>query len=358
MKLKKILHIIDSLQIGGAEKLLCNTIAELTGFEHLIVTLFPGKTNNLLPPNANYICLDARKITDVPSKRKLYKRILKDYKPDIIHSHLYFATVFAKWLSPSSVPLIFTQHFEFSKNAEKWYYRLVDRVLSKPAHNCIAVSNIVLQDYLHTTSFKGTTQIINNYIPEKYFNGTKKEIHKEKKLKLVSLGNIKAIKNQQFILDAFKFLKDLDVQCDIYGEGFQRLEMDQQAQDNHLPIFFKGEIPDSSIILSNYDLYIMPSLTEGFPLALFEAMASGLPVVVSDIPAFHELLGDECNYVSLSDPSSLRPVITKYFSNPYLLKNDGEKMRAVAMEKANKEIYLGKIIKLYEQLANGNGLNN
>ncbi len=355
--MKKIFHIIDSLQIGGAEKLLCNTITELTGFDHLIVTLFPAKDNALLPGNAKYICLGAKKITDIPSKRKLFRKIVKEYKPDIIHSHLYFATVFAKWLVPSSIPLIFTQHFEFSKNAEKWYYRFVDRILSKPAQHCIAVSNVVLQDYLHTTSFKGTTRIINNYIPEKYFNGTKKKIPEEKQLKIVSLGNIKTIKNQQFILDAFEFLKDMDVQCDIYGEGFQRLELEKQARDNHLHVFFKGEIPDSSVILTNYDLYIMPSLTEGFPLALFEAMASALPVVVSDIPAFHELLGAESNFVSLSDPSSLRSVIKKYLSDPDLLKKDGEKMREIAKEKANKEVYLGKLVNLYEQLINASVSN-
>ncbi len=351
--MKKILHIIDSLQIGGAEKLLCNTVAELTGFEHLIVTLFPAKDNSLLPANTKYICLEAQRITGIPSKRKLYQKIVKEYKPDIIHSHLYFATVFAKWLSPASVPLIFTQHFEFSKNAEKWYYRFVDRVLSKRSHHCIAVSNVVLQDYLQTTSFMGTTRIINNYIPEKYFNGIKKEASEEKKLKLVSLGNIKPIKNQQFILDAFEFLKDLDVECDIYGEGFQRLEFDRRARDHQLPIFFKGEIPDSSIMLTNYDLYIMPSRTEGFPLALFEAMASGLPVVVSDIPAFHELLGEECNFVSLSDPTSLRSTIEKYLSNPDLLRRDGKKMQEIAKEKANKEVYLDKIINLYKELTDG-----
>jgi len=355
--LKKILHIIDSLQIGGAEKLLCNTIAELTGFEHLIIALFPGKDKALLPANANYICLNAKKITAIPSKRKLYKKIIREYKPDIIHSHLYFATVFAKWLSPSSVPLIFTQHFEFSKNAEKWYYRVVDKLVSKRAHHCVAVSNVVLQDYLNNTSFNGKTRIINNFIPEKYFNGIKSQLPEEKKLRLVSVGNIKPIKNQQFILDAFEFLKDLEVQCDIYGEGFQRLEMDKHSRDNLLPVFFKGEIPDSSEILGNYDLYIMPSLTEGFPLALFEAMASGLPVVVSDIPAFHELLGEDCNFVSLSDPSSLRTTIKKYLSNPDLLKKDGEKMKEIAMEKANKEVYLKKIINLYKELTDGNVLN-
>ena len=348
--MKKILHIIDSLQIGGAEKLLCNTVGELTAFEHLIVTLFPGKDNGLLPANAKYICLDAKKITALPSKRKLYKKIVKEYKPDIIHSHLYFATVFAKWLTPSSIPLVFTQHFEFSKNAEKWYYRFVDRVVSNQAQHCIAVSNVVLQDYLHTTSFKGTTRIINNYVPEKYFNGIKTQSTEKKKLRLVSVGNIKPIKNQQFILDSFELLKDLGVQCDIYGEGFQRLEMGKQARGNHLPVFFKGEIPDSSEILTSYDLYIMPSLTEGFPLALFEAMASGLPVVVSDIPAFHELLGEECNFISLSDPTSLRTIITKYLSNPSLLKQDGEKMRQIAREKANKEVYLGKIVNLYKEV--------
>jgi glycosyltransferase involved in cell wall biosynthesis len=356
--LKKILHIIDSLQIGGAEKLLSNTVAELPGFEHLIVTLFPGKDNALLPANANYISLNAKKIIDIPSKRKSYNKIVKGYKPDIIHSHLYFATMFAKWLTPSSIPLIFTQHFEFSKNVEKWYYRVVDRVVSRPAHHCIAVSNVVLQDYLHTTSFKGTTHIINNYIPEKYFTGIKKEMPGEKKLNLVSVGNIKPIKNQRFILDAFEFLKDLNVQCDIYGEGFQRLELDKQAKDHHLHVCFKGEITDSSEILMNYNLYIMPSLTEGFPLALFEAMASGLPVVVSDIPVFHELLGEAGNFVSLSDPSSLRSIIEKYLLNPYLLKEDGDKMRELARKKADKKVYLEKLVNLYEQITNGSVISN
>jgi glycosyltransferase involved in cell wall biosynthesis len=102
----------------------------------------------------------------------------------------------------------------------------------------------------------------------------------------------------------------------------------------------------------------MPSRTEGFPLALFEAMASGLPVVVSDIPAFHELLGEECNFVSLSDPTSLRSIIKKYLSDPNLLKKDGEKMRELAKVKANKEVYLEKIVDLYRQVTDGTVILN
>ena len=349
--MRKVLHIIDSINIGGAEKLLCNTIAELTEFTHLIVTLFPSADSSLLPPNAIHKCLNVKKITELPFKWNAYLTILKEFKPDLVHSHLYFATVFAKWLTPSFIPLVFTQHFEFSKNAEKWYYNVTEKLVSNKTQVGIAVSNAVLKDYLSATAFKGTMHIIGNYIPDNYFtNDSRTKKGGSDPLKLIAIGNIKSIKNQQFILDAFEYLKDQNVVCDIYGEGAQKTFLEKQAREHNLKVFFNGRIDDPGKVLANHDIFIMPSLTEGCPLALFEAMANRLPVIVSDIPVFHEVLDNKGRYVSLNNPAQLRSIIEAYLQNKDLVVQEGEQMRALALAKASKEVYLKKIRSLYDTM--------
>ena len=171
---------------------------------------------------------------------------------------------------------------------------------------------------------------------------------------MVALGNIKPIKNQRYILEAFALLKDLPVLCDVYGEGPHRTEMENEARQKNINVFFKGQITDSSTVLPNYHLYIMPSLTEGFPLALFEAMATGLPATVSDIPVFHELLGENANYLPLGQPDALRGFVEHYLNNPQKLLTDGERAKELAAAKASKNGYLKKIRELYALLPSTN----
>jgi glycosyltransferase involved in cell wall biosynthesis len=181
-------------------------------------------------------------------------------------------------------------------------------------------------------------------------SGNNKSNGQQRTLKLIAIGGIKPIKNQQFILDAFEHLKGLDVTCDIYGDGDQKSELEKRAKENGLQVFFKGNISDPSRVLSDYDIYIMPSLTEGFPLALFEAMASRLPVVVSDIPVFHEILDNQGNYVSLQNPAQLRTVLEPYLQNRDRVIQEGDQMRQLALRKAGKEVYLKKLRFLYHSM--------
>jgi glycosyltransferase involved in cell wall biosynthesis len=346
---KRILHIIESLKPGGAENLLCNTVSELTEYQHLIVTVFAEPDLSLLPKNATYISLNAKHKADVFLKRGAFKKIIKHYKPALVHAHLYFATVLAKAFTPPKIPLLFTQHFEFSKNTSKWYYAFVDKLFSTKEQTCLAVSNAVLQDYVKSTKFGGQTKVIGIYIPDRYFS-LPRPFYAGGQLKMVALGNVKPIKNQRYLLEAFALLKDLPVMCDVYGEGPLRTEMENEAREKNINVFFKGQITDSSTVLSNYHLYIMPSLTEGFPLALFEAMATGLPPAVSDIPVFHELLGENASYLPLGQPDVLRGFVEHYLNHPQKLVTDGDRAKQLAAAKASKKGYLQKIRELYTLL--------
>jgi glycosyltransferase involved in cell wall biosynthesis len=348
----KILHVIESITIGGAEKLLCNTIPEMPEYDHLVLSVFSSNDLSILPKDVKHVSLNAKTKMDVFLKRSAYKKIIKQYQPDLVHAHLYFATVLAKAFTPGKIPLIFTQHFEFSKNAPKWYYGSLDKFLSRKKHHCIAVSNRVLQDYLATTSFKGSVHVVGNYIPETYFKNSEKSDFGKKDLRLIAVGNVKPIKNQRYILEVFKNLKDLDVSCDIYGNGEEKELLESMAKKHDLKVHFKGIVTEPNSVLENYDLFIMPSLTEGFPLALFEAMAKKLPVLVSDIPVFHEMLNGSGNYMQLEKPGEVRDIILKYLNHPDLLKTDGQKMQTLARQKVDKKNYLDKLKNIYIQALN------
>jgi glycosyltransferase involved in cell wall biosynthesis len=214
----------------------------------------------------------------------------------------------------------------------------------------VAVSNVVLQNYLASTKFKGKTVVIGNYVPDDYFQ-LNRNGRDSKQLRLVALGNIKAVKNQQYLLRAFSFLKNMPVSCDVYGEGTDRLQFEEKARAEKLAVYFKGSVADSRAVLANYDLYIMPSLTEGFPLSLFEAAAVGLPPVVSDIPVFHEVLDDCGDYLPLNDPGQLRIVIQKYLANPDLLEQKSREIKKLALKKASRTTYVQKLEMLYSSLS-------
>jgi glycosyltransferase involved in cell wall biosynthesis len=158
------------------------------------------------------------------------------------------------------------------------------------------------------------------------------------------------VKNHRYILEAFLHLKDLQVSCDVYGQGALFEELERQSKEYGVNVHFKGQIEDSSRVLMNYDAYLMPSLSEGFPLALFEAMATGLPVIVSDIPVFREVLQNDGHYISLSQPRQLRSIVEYYMSLPHLIKEDGMRMRELARQKASKQKYFENLKSVYSEL--------
>lgn len=346
----RILHVIETMQTGGAENLLRNTIQELTGHQHLIVTVFAQQEVPFIPTNATYICLGVKSKAGVPFARRAYRKLLKSFNPDVVHAHLYFACLLTKAFTPRHLPLVFTQHFEFSKNVSRWYYAAADRLVSSKKQTCVAVSQTVLKDYVHSTGFPGKTKVIGIYIPDRYFALEKKRRF-DGHLKLMALGNVKAIKNHKYLIEGFDLFKDLPVSCDIYGDGPDMESLEAAARHRNVAVHFKGTITDSAAVLPEYDAYIMPSLTEGFPLALFEASASGLPALVSDIPVFREVLDGEGDYFLLSDPSTLRPLVERYLQQPDLIKRQGERMRNIASGKVKRSLYLQKINALYQELA-------
>lgn len=95
-------------------------------------------------------------------------------------------------------------------------------------------------------------------------------------------------------------------------------------------VYLTGEIPDGARLLRAFDLYAAPSRKEGMPLAVVEAMALGLPVVASDIPAHREVLGPGYPAFLPNDPDLLARMIDRLLDDATARGTLGEQNRARA----------------------------
>ena len=128
---------------------------------------------------------------------------------------------------------------------------------------------------------------------------------------ILAVGNVKPHKNIKFLIDSFYSIKDIrsDIKLIIVGKnsGFFTKDKDVRPELRDSSIIFTGPVSDADLHLlyKNASIYVMPSLYEGFGLPILEAMAFKIPILVSAIPVFKELFGDDVSYFEPNDKNSL-----------------------------------------------------
>ena len=149
--------------------------------------------------------------------------------------------------------------------------------------------------------------------------------------RMVVVGNLRPIKNYIGMLNIVKQAKDrgLKISLDIYGEGNQREILEEIIIKYDLcnDVYLKGHILNIHDILPQYDCYLMTSFQEGFPNALSEAMASGLPCVSYKChDGFSELISDGYNgyLVTSNEEQKFVDRIEDLYTDPKLRKYIGQ----------------------------------
>lgn len=346
----RIIHIIDTLGTGGAERLLVGVIKNTPQWEHHVITLADeGSLRHELPPNCRYQSLGFRSKLDIWRCCRFIRKYIREKQINLVHSHLVMSHLVARLSTPRNVRLINSLH---NLNGEKLFRRpfsiptLLEKLTYKKRHLIMAVSQAVLDDYNKFIGVKGKAFVLHNFVEDRFFSDMPKAWHAGGKLKLIAVGTLKDQKNYQFLIRAMASAPQ-GVSLDIYGDGPLRSSLEKEIKALASPVRLMGNHQAIHAVLRDYDLYVMSSLHEGHPIALVEAMASGLAALVSDIPVLHEAMGDGGLYFGLGDPGDLLTKIRQIFEGQIDLNKYANYNWKLAQSTARKQQYLEKLTEVY-----------
>jgi glycosyltransferase involved in cell wall biosynthesis len=352
MKKKKVLHIINSLELGGAEKLLVTVINRIGDEyeQHLIVLRKPVTLLPQLTTLCKVTVLDfGSYFSLLPIIRKVKKYIVKN-DIDIVHAQLYWSGIVSRLAAKRNVKVFNTIQAISSEASYKFSKTILylEKITYRKRHHIIGVSEEVLKDFDKWVGLKGPSTVLYNVIGDQFFAERPKTIFSENQLRMVAVGNLRWQKNYPYAIEAFKRMPP-NVSLDIYGEGDQRAELQEQIDTHKLNIRLCGHHHNLENVLPGYDVVLMPSLYEGFSLGLMEAMACGLPPILSDIPVLREAALEHGIYVDLNNPDSLvdkaKQILEKKIDLPVL--------SAHALKRANEvarvDSHVKKLYSLYEE---------
>jgi glycosyltransferase involved in cell wall biosynthesis len=353
MNRQRIIHCIDSLYTGGAETLLKNSIELLPEFDHTVVSLAPlvNDKNVANITSAEVVSLDHTSWKSLPRSMIKLRRIIRKQKPLLVHSHLFYSTICARLAVPSGIPLISSLHSLYSRDAFSKNKKslLAERFTLRDRHAIIAVSKGVLKDYLDYVPFKGKSFILHNFLPSGMFV-QQPEIQENEQARFIAIGNLKEAKNYPFLLQVFRCLKKENVRLDIYGTGYMQQELQEVIDKEELPIKLCGWAVDLPSILRRYDYFIQASSHEGFGISVIEAMASGLPVFLSDIPVFREITKGMAVFFPLDVPNAAATLIMKNLKDQKTLSDRTREALAFVQKEYGFEGYKCQLLKIYSEV--------
>ena len=139
-----------------------------------------------------------------------------------------------------------------------------------------------------------------------------------------------------------------NVSLDIYGIGPLEESMAEEIRANNLQINLCGLRSHMHEVLREYDAYVMCSTHEGLSLALMEALSSGLPAFLSDIPVQKEAAETAAVYFDLAEPTDFVKKLLTTFDNPQQLEAMSREGIRRTGEMARKENYVRKLQALYD----------
>lgn len=291
----RVLHVIRSMERGGAETLIMNIYRNIdkskVQFDFLLFHAKVGDYEDEINMLGGQI-YRLPYLTDIGPfgyKKKLYNFFVK-HSYNIVHSHLNdISNIVLKQAKKANIPIRIA-HSHTSNVKYPFLVGLIRRYLKsgilKVTTNQFACSKEAAM-WLFGSSISDCKLIPNGVMLEKYAKiGSIKGRNKSDKITIGHIGSYRAVKNHRFLVEVFyEFNKVYPSSILLLiGEGELRSTIENLAHELGIAtnVQFLGTRSDIPELLSEMDLFIMPSLYEGLPLTLIEAQAAGVNCLITD----------------------------------------------------------------------------
>jgi glycosyltransferase involved in cell wall biosynthesis len=354
---------------GGVEKVVFEVSRRLVrmGVDVTVITLntVTAKSFEILEGIKVYRCRPISltetagvQLTVSPSLPLKIIEICKLEKPDIIHANnrFFFTTICGAMLKKiMDKPLVTTLHlgpvllgrrlFDFIINA---YEKTVSKLIIQNSDEIVAVSSAVMKHALSLGAPSSKVKVIPNGVDLEEFK-PRREFEKTEVKKIIFVGRLFPNKGIQYLVKAAPIVlaKHPYVEFIIVGRGPMEAELRNMVKRLNIEHAFKflGIVPSVPEVMNQCDIFVRPSLTEGMPLTILEAMACGLPVIASKIPGSSEVVkdGETGILVEVGNVEKLSNAIIRLLED----ENYAEKIRTRAYEFVKKHYSWDRIAEEY-----------
>ncbi len=369
MKKIKILHIVEDLKIGGLEKVIASITAGLNSAKYQCsvwcISRGGAIADQLVEKGIDVEILDIHSYYD-PFKIFKLVRLLKGFRPDILHTHTYFSNTIGRLAGKlAKVPVMITHvHSTYFHYSQRNLF--IERFLSRYTDKIVCCSNAV-KDFVVNQEKISEAKAITIY------NGVKKASRsfnvedsrrllnvEENDIVVTTIGSLFPHKGHRYLIDAFAKVRcnEKNIKCLIVGDGPLRKELEHQAKVLGLEdkVRFLGIQKNIAEVLSVTDIFVLPSCEqEGLGIAMIEAMAYGNPVIGTNIGGIPEVIVDGVTGLlfSAKDAEQLAKKLSELIDDADKRIKYGHAAQKHYKENFTEEMMLSKIENLYEKCIRG-----
>jgi len=334
----KIAYIFTPIEFGGAERVnlqfLKNVDRQLFAINPILFVR-PWEDDNLtmrLIKDADYSISEIPVALRPRSKGKDFHRLTRCFmhmyrilsmgKFDLVHTHGYMADIICVPICRIlKIPQICTCHGYISNDRNLKLYNNLDKFMIRFCKRIITVSHEIQNELVKSGIAESKIIVIQNAVKIAYNEGTSTAL-RDNKRRLLSIkdefvmgyvGRLSEEKGVQFLIEAGSVLKERikSFKIMIIGDGPRKKYLENMVREKGLEqeIIFTGFQANIEDYLPALDVFVLPSLTEGTPMALLEAMSMKIPIVataVGGVPkvikhGINGLLVTPCDYKEISE---------------------------------------------------------
>jgi glycosyltransferase involved in cell wall biosynthesis len=372
-----ILHLISSSGLLGAERVLL----ELASQSRLLdanVTVVALKNSR----NPNTELAEAAQRAGLPTiiipcggrfDTKVTETLAEEMRNtnvQIVHSHNYKSNYYARQASArTGARWIVTNHGRRA-GFKLLLYALLDALLVRKADRVVAVS-LKIADQLALLGIKrNVLSVIDNgidisrfaHLPVRSDSGTILGIADDAYV-IGTVGALTLAQGHRYLLQAFTVVRELipNAVCLLVGDGPERTRLEQMAREEGIAeaVVFAGKRDDVPMILSRFDLFVLPSLSEGLPMALLEAQAALIPAIATNVGAVSKVIQDGTTGMTVDpgDAAALAGAIVRGYADRDMARHMALKGYERVKKHYSAETMARQYLELYRSVVRAEGGN-
>lgn len=354
---QRVMYFTDSLLFGGTEQMLLTLMQGLDRSRWKpLLAHYPSRQLEPLLARAQSTGIETIAVPPLRGREGLrhlpdFVRLLRSKAPAVFHAHLTMPLackfgLFGAALARVSA-VIATEHLFV--NIPYRHSRWVERLVAPGVHRYIAVSYQIANELRRALPFMSPKlRVVHNGIPIEQFAAARGETRQSRVV--LTVARLTQQKGIQYLLRAAAQIPDADFWIAGDGPDCESLQADAAELGVANRVKFLGYSQDVTPLLRRAELFVLPSLFEGLPVSVLEAMAAGVPVIATDVGGTREEIqsGQTGILVPPADPDALAAAISGLLRDPDLALRMAAQAQIRVRQEFSVETMVARTTEIYD----------